>query len=140
MKILRWLAVIPSSFAAYALANLVQSLAAAEWMPIDALEYLRSHADLGPYKIRGSIYVALTGLVSTVVAMYAAQMVAPPQNERRALFLTAGFWAILGVLSLMSMFSHPMVAGVAFRRCLGIGAEAVGIIVAFVFPLRCNRE
>jgi hypothetical protein len=53
MKILRWIAVIPASFVAYAVANLVQTLFAGEWMPADALEYLQSHPDLGPFPIQG---------------------------------------------------------------------------------------
>jgi hypothetical protein len=135
-KTLRWIAVTPASFVAYAVANLIQSLFAAEWMPVDALEYLRSNPDLGPYQIRGSLYVIITGLASTVVAMHAAQLVAPPHNERRALFLMAGIWGILGVGSLALMYFHPQPAGVAVRRCLGMGAEVAGIIVA----LRVNRE
>ena len=131
-KILRWIAVIPSAFAAYAVANLVQTLFAGEWMPADALEYLQSNPDLGRYQIRGSLYVIITGMASTIVAMYAAQLVAPPQNERRALFLMAGIWVVMAVGSVALMYLHPQPAGVTVRRCLGMAAEIAGIIVALV--------
>jgi hypothetical protein len=48
----------------------------------------------------GSLHVVITGLASAVVAMYAAQLVAPPNNERRALFLMAGLFVVMGVGSL----------------------------------------
>jgi len=68
--------------------------------------------------------------------MYAAQLVAPPHNERRALFLMARISAIMGVGSLALMYLHPQPGGVAVRKCLGMGAEVAGIVAALKF----NRE
>jgi len=133
MKTLRWIAVISSAFAAYAVANLVQTLFAGEWIPADALDYLRANLDFGPYEIRGGLYVIITGLTSTIVAMYAVQIVAPPQNERRALFLMAGLFVVMAVGSAALMYAHPRPAGAAVRRCPGTGAEIAGIVVALVF-------
>jgi hypothetical protein len=69
---LRWIAVIPSAFAGYAMSNMIQNLFATEWMPVDALYYLQSHPDLGQYEIGGGLYSFILGLESTIVAMYAA--------------------------------------------------------------------
>jgi hypothetical protein len=58
-KTLRWIAVIPAFFVSHVVANLLQTLFAAEWMQVDALEYLRSNPDIGPYPIRGSLFVII---------------------------------------------------------------------------------
>ena len=50
MKILRWIAVIPAFFVAYAVVNLVQALFAGEWIPADVLDYLRANPDFGLYE------------------------------------------------------------------------------------------
>jgi hypothetical protein len=59
-------------------------------------------------------------------------MVAPPKNERVVFFLMAGIWAVMAVGSVALMYLHPQPAGFAVKRCLGMGAEIAGIIVALV--------
>jgi hypothetical protein len=139
-KIIRWICVVPATFASYVLANIAQSFLAIEWMPVEALEYLQSHPDLGPYPLRGAFYVAVTSLASTIVALYVAQLVAPKDNERRALFLMAGLWTLLGIGGLILLFAQAHPAGVVVRRSLGTVSEFAGIAVAIAMQRASDSE
>jgi hypothetical protein len=128
-NILRWIAVLPVSFVAYAVVKAIALFGASEWMSEEVIAYLNTHRDLGPYEIRGSLYVIFTQFPAAAFAMIAAQKIAPSGKKRLALFITGGVWLMMSLFSLWIMNSNPQPAGIAFRTYLGMLSEAAGIIM-----------
>ena len=133
MKILRWIAVLPASFLAYAVVKGIQTFSALPFLP-SLVGYLNAHSDFGPYTVMGPVFVIYRETISTALAMFVAQKVAPLRNGRRALIVTAGVWIIMTAISIFITHSRPQIAqGIAFRFYVEVFAELAGIVIAFCY-------